>query len=87
MTTKRISPYTRLLNQIKQFVADNIKYRHKKLMWRYPKKRLNEGWNLDDLHERIQAADQLGYDVQLIANDSGLEVHYIKKINIPFGWG
>ena len=88
MTTKqkRISPYTRLLNQIQQFIADNIKYSHRKLMWRYTKKTLNSGWDLTQLWERVRAADQLGYDVKLVANDSGLEVIYVKKINIPYEW-
>ena len=86
MTTKRLNPYQRLLNQIKDFLRDDVKYRHKKLMWRYSKKSLNNGWDLSQVYERVQAAEQLGYDVQLIANGSGLEVHYIKKINIPYGW-
>lgn len=88
MKTKRISPYTRLLNEIKEFLSNNIKYRHEKLMWRYSKKSLENktAWDLSQLWERVQAADQLGYDVQLKANDSGLEVSYIKKINIPFHW-
>lgn len=86
--TKRISPYTRLLNEIISFI-DNLKYRHKKLMWRYPKKTMETGsWNLNDLHERTAAAQQLGYEVKLVACDQGLEVYYIKEIpNIPGIWG
>lgn len=53
-------------------------------MWMYPKDKLNEGWSLHDLYERTKAAEQLGYDVQLVATDQGLSVCYKKKIpNIP----
>ncbi len=48
---------------------------------------LNEGWALQDLYERTKAAEQLGYDVQPVANDEGLSVRYKKQIPvIPFSW-
>jgi hypothetical protein len=49
-------------------------------MWFYPKGKLSEGgWKLDDLAERVQAADQLGYDVKLRMADDGLRVEYVKR--------
>jgi len=82
----RINPYTRLLSQIKKYVHD-IQYRQKIIMWRYPKNKLNDSWNLKDLYERTAAAGQLGYEVKLIASDAGLEIHYIKEIaEAPYEW-
>jgi len=83
--TVRINPYQRLLKDVKDF-AWKVKYASRKIMWTYPKARLSEGWSLADLHARVSAADQLGYDVHLIANDEGLVVKYVKRADIPFGW-
>lgn len=77
------NPYTVLMNRAKQFAFD-IQYRHKKTMWLYPKARLSEGWPLTDLAERVQAAHQLDYDVQLEVSDGNLVVQYIKRISIPY---
>lgn len=82
----RINPYTRLLSQIKEYVH-KVKHRRRKIMWRYPKNKLNDTWSLKDLYERTKAAEQLGYEVKLIASDDGLEVFYQKEIpEIPNGW-
>lgn len=37
-------------------------------------------WSLSNLAERVAAADQLGYDVVLKSDDSGLRVEYVAKI-------
>ena len=82
----RKNPYTRLLGEIKEFCF-KVEFRHVKVMWNYPKNRLGEGWELSSLYQRTQAAEQLGYDVQLVANDEGLSVQYKKKTpSIPYGW-
>ena len=47
-------------------------------MWVYPKNKLTEK-DLYDLYERVAAAEQLNYDVQLFATDDGLSVKYIEK--------
>jgi len=77
--SNRINPYTRLLKTCKEW-ANKIKYRHTVNMWRYPKDNLSSGWDLKDLWERTKAAEQLGYDVILVAKDDGLSVNYVKKI-------
>lgn len=79
MKAKPISPYQRLMDRFKEF-ANKIEYREKITMWVYPKNKLTESWSLKDLYERVAAAEQLNYDVQLLATDGGLEVKYIKKI-------
>ena len=87
MKEKRLNPYQRLLSEIRQwFVDESIRY--SKIMWSYPKKDLpSSAWNLYGLYERTKAAEQLGYDVILQANDNGLTVIYKKKLpHIPFEW-
>lgn len=78
MKTKPISPYERLMNEFKRF-ANDVEFRKKITMWVYPKNKLTESWQVKDLYERVAAAEQLGYDVQLFATDGGLEVRYIQK--------
>lgn len=80
------TPYQRLLEDAREF-AGQVKYCHEKLMWRYPKEKLNTGWALNDLAERVSAADQLGYDVILRNSDDGLSVYYRKKVpDTPYAW-
>lgn len=86
MTAKRLNPYCRLLKDIRKFVND-LRFRHTKSMWRYPMNKLNNTWSLKDLYERTKAAEQLGYKVELIADDDGLNVMYVKEIpDIPYDW-
>lgn len=86
MTTKRINPYQRLLEEIRSYIR-KVKYRHTKTMWIYPKKVLTDGWDLGFLYQRTAAAEQLGYDVQLKATEEGLVVQYVKKIpEPPYSW-
>lgn len=86
MAEKRKNPYTRLLDEIKDW-CNKVRYRHQVSMWFYPKDRLIEGWSLNDLYERTKAAEQLGYDVVVVANDKGLSVTYVKKVpEVPYRW-
>lgn len=78
MKTKPISPYERLMDSFTKF-ANDVEYRKRITMWVYPKNKLTESWPLKDLYERVAAAEQLGYDVQLLATDGGLEVKYTSK--------
>ena len=81
----RKNPYQMLLDKISDF-CQNIKYRHQKLMFIYPIDKLANTWTMNQLYERVVAADQLGYDVVLKSTNNGLEVHYIKQIEIPIEW-
>lgn len=78
MRTKPITPYQRLMEQFKCF-ANSVEYRKRIPMWTYPKNKLTESWSLKEVYERVVAAEQLGYDVQLSATEGGLEVKYIEK--------
>lgn len=82
MSEKRKTPYQRLLDEIKEYVR-NVQYRHEVTMWSYPDGKLHEGWRLDALHQRVQAASQLGYDVILVAKDDALVVRYKKRVPDP----
>lgn len=84
--TKRkvVTPYARLLEEIQDF-GRKVRYPHTVTMWNYPKANLSSSWRLDDLWERTQAAEQLGYEVNLVANDEGLRVVYRKKAP-PIPW-
>jgi hypothetical protein len=77
--TKTVTPYQRLLEDARDF-ARKVKYRHRTTMWLYDKAKLGTGWSLVDLYERTAAAEQLGYDVVLEANENGLLVKYVKKV-------
>jgi hypothetical protein len=85
MKTKPITPYNRLMSRFKEF-ANDVEFRKRKAMWMYPKNKLTESWELKTLYERVSAAEQLGYDVRLLATDDGLEVQYIEK-NPKRPWG
>lgn len=85
MREKPITPYARLLADVRKF-AISVKFAHKKLMWRYNKQDLGKNWTLTDLYERVKAAEQLGYDVVLIAEDAGLAVQYTKRPDVPWNW-
>lgn len=85
MKKKPITPYARLLADVRKF-AIAVKYAARKTMWVYPKNRLNEGWNLADLYERAKAANQLGYDVLVIPAEDGLRVEYRKRADVPWDW-
>ncbi len=77
--TKPKTPYQRVLEEAQDF-ARKVKCRHTKTMWTYPKDKLNTGWALESLYERVKAAEQLGYEVVLMATDDGLAVRYVKEV-------
>lgn len=85
MKAKPITPYARLLADVRKF-ASAIKYATRKTMWVYPKGTLGGGWNLTDLYERAKAADQLGYDVHVVPVEDGLRVEYRKRADVPLDW-
>lgn len=82
---KRETPYSRLLKAVRDYVL-SVESPHKVTMWTYPKEKLTTAWSLADLHQRVAAANSLGYDVVLYDNESGLVVKYVmrpKEIDYP----
>ena len=74
----RISPYTRLLTLARDY-ARKVVYARRTTMFYY------ERAQLADLYERVVAADQLGYDVQAIADTENRHIvfHYVKRAEVP----
>ncbi len=85
MKTKPITPYARLLLDVRKF-AGCVKYATRKTLWTYPKDRLSDGWALSDLYQRAKAADRLGWDIHLVPEDDGLRVEYRKRPDVPRDW-
>jgi hypothetical protein len=78
MKEKPVTPYARLLEKVNDF-ASKVAYPRRVAMFWYAKAKLGDGWSLTDLYERTKAADQLGYDVVLLAKDDGLHVQYVQR--------
>jgi hypothetical protein len=79
MKAKPVTPYQRLLRQAQVF-ANKVQYRRKIGLWTYPKNKMNLRWDLSDLAERVAAAQQLGYEVQIENVEGSLKVYYVKKL-------
>lgn len=84
---KPITPYQRLLGEIRNFCF-KLMHLEKREMWYYTRESLkNQTFHLGELCERTAAADQLGYEVILIAKEGELRVFYRKKLpEIPYRW-
>ena len=76
--TKKQTAYSRLLDEFREYY-NAVKYPRMKLMWRYTRRNLSDSWVLSDLYQRVAAAEQIGYEVVLKAEDEGLSVWYRKK--------
>jgi hypothetical protein len=87
MADKRITPYQRLLSDVRDY-ARKVEFPRTRAMWTYPKAKLADGWQLFDLNERVAAAAQIGYETILESTEAGLVVKYRKRApDTPFGWG
>lgn len=79
------TPYQRLMNDA-LMLKNRIQNPRRLLMCIYPDKAVSEGatWELRDLRERVRAAQQLGFHVELVADASGnLCVRYVEPPEIP----
>ena len=77
-----MNPYTRLQGEAREW-AVSVVHPERRVMWRYPKDKLALSWPLDELQQRVVAANQLGWDVVLVADDGGLLVQYRKRHDSP----
>jgi len=59
---------------------NNVLFRETRPLWRYDKEKLKNNWNLDDLWERTMAAQALGYNTIIRADDQGIHIDYAKKL-------
>lgn len=82
----RFNPYTDLVTRVEAFF-NKLRYAHTVGMWQWKKDDMGDG-SIAELYHRTLAAQQLGYEVTLLADDSGLHVQYRKKVTIPANiWG
>lgn len=71
--SQRINPYTRLKDDVAQFVAR---------IWHRPKTSLFTVDVSDWARGQMDAAERLGYSLVLTRNGTALTVHAVKKINV-----
>jgi len=72
------APYTRLKRIAQEYIVEH-RFPRTRTMFVFPKADLGGSWTLDDVAERVQAADQLGYDVRLVVTDGDLVIKYVKR--------
>ena len=76
---KPITPYERLRREAAQWafsVANPIRRR----MFTFSKDKLGLGWSLFDVKERVAAADQLGWNVEIVVDANGdLVFRYVQR--------
>lgn len=87
MKTKPKNPYVTLLKNIMSFCR-KLKHQHTVGMfyWSVENLKPEKAWRLDDVYQRTLAAQAIGYEVVLEANEKGMEMKYRKKVEIPFEW-
>lgn len=87
MKIKPMTPYARLLADIKEWM-NRFRWRHTVAMFRWAKKDLvpQNSWRMDDVYQRTLAAQSLGYEVTLTADEDGLSMKYRKSMDVPFQW-
>lgn len=78
MKAKPITPYQRLMDDFREY-ARKVNYPKRVAMFLLPKDKLSQAWKLEDVWERTKAAEQLGYDVTVRADDDGLHFGYVCK--------
>jgi len=79
------TPYQHLLEAVRVY-RSQVEHPRRREMWTYSKADLNSAWSLDKLAERVMAAGQLGYRVEIVnTSDGGLRVEYVKKHD-DIGW-
>lgn len=76
---KPVNPYTELKRDASEWIRKFIT-RKRVRMWNYPKGEIGKQWSLADLAERVQAAHQLGWDVQVKWTEEGLAVEYVQRV-------
>ena len=78
---KPITPYQRLLDDFRLYISSVECPVVLKTMFFYKKSDLDnhDAWMMDEVYERTIAAEQLGYDVIIRADNDGLRIMYRTK--------
>lgn len=83
MADKPVNPYVALRDRCSEW-ARKVIYPRTLTMFVYPAEKLSSTWRLDDVKERVAAANTLGYDVCIVIRDNGsLEMQYRKRPGNP----
>lgn len=81
MDKKPVNPYVSLRDRCSKWAR---KVLYPDTMFVYPAEKLSLSWRLDDVKERVAAANTLGYDVCLVVRENGsLEMQYRKRPGAP----
>jgi hypothetical protein len=80
---KHSQKYLELLNAFKRFNND-VQNPKRQQMWHYCLARKGQAYEVDELAHRVAAANDLGYDVQLVrgqdrSGQDQLQVQYVAK--------
>ncbi len=74
----RINPYTRLKDICNEW-AEKVQFPHRRSMFSFKKVTIGSNtWQLYDVRERVLAAKQLGYHVEVLVRDDDLIFQYVK---------
>ncbi len=79
---KIITPYQRLMNVAKDYVASLRRARREKVEMFYMEK--GNSYDVSDIYERTIAAQQLGYHIEIYAEKGKIYVSYVKDIDVPY---
>ncbi len=83
---KPVNPYTRLKDAARLYIA-KLQHPDRRNMFYITAKQLEGGtFELSDVYERTRAAHQLGWDVQLVADEKGLRIQYVKQPPQQMPW-
>lgn len=87
MKAKQITPYQRLLDEIRQFVS-KLKFGRKYSMFYWKKADLipQNSWRLDEVYQRTLAANKLGYEVVITADKQGMTFQYREIAKPAWNW-
>lgn len=78
MKTKPVNPYQRLVNDARGWIWKAL-HGKRVHMFTYPEaSKASAAYRLDELYQRVVAAGQLGYRVELKSLDGALRVEYVK---------
>ncbi len=77
--TERITPYNRLVRECKDW-AFSVVYPKRIVMCVFAKDKLVDGFRLDDVRQRVLAANALGWRCELRVKDNGdLCIDYVEE--------
>jgi hypothetical protein len=83
----RVSPYTRIQEEFRQWIED-VLTRRRVTLDVIDQKSIDAGkaFVLKNLYERTLAAQQIGYTVEITASTEGLAINYVEALPATPDW-